>query len=71
MCSWRSSEETVRFVQAMSSLPTEMHAKISTLINQASEGNNRATEIIRMVGDDEIRPEDAIYLLDEYLESQN
>jgi len=70
MCSWVSSEQTVRFMQAMATLPTEAHGKISAFINLVSEGDKRASEILRRVSDDEIKPEDALGLLDEYLESQ-
>jgi len=71
MCSWVSNEQTVRFVQAMATLPTGAHRKISAFINLVSEGDKRATEILRMVCDDEIKPEGALALLDEYLESQH
>ncbi len=70
MCSMALTEQTVRFIQAMTTLPIEKHGKIGELINLASEGDKRATEILRMVGDDEIRPEEALGLLDEYLESR-
>jgi hypothetical protein len=55
----------------MATLPTEAHGKIGVFLNLASEGDKRATEILRMVGDDEIRPEEALGLLDEYLESRS
>ena len=70
MCSLVLSEQTVRFIQVMTTLPAEMHEKIGVFINLASEGDKRATEILRMVGDDEIEPEEALGLLDEYLESR-
>jgi len=57
-------------MQAMATLPTEAHGKISAFINLVSEGDKRASEILRRVSDDEIKPEDALGLLDEYLESQ-
>lgn len=44
---------------------------LALIINLASEGDKRATEILRMVDEDEIRPEEALGLLDEYLESGN
>ena len=69
MCSWVSNEQTVIFLEAMATLPTEAHGKISAFINLVSDGDTRATEILRMVCDDEIQPEDALALLDEYLES--
>ena len=71
MCSLVLSEQAVRFIQSMATLPTEAHGKIGVFLNLASEGDKRATEILRMVGDDEIRPEEALGLLDEYLESKN
>ena len=39
MCSRVSNEQTVRFVQAMATLPTEAHRKISTFIGLVSEGD--------------------------------
>ena len=71
MCSLVLSEKTVRFIQAMMTLPAVTHEKIGVFINLASEGDKRATKILRMVGDDEIRPGEGPGLLDEYLESGN
>jgi hypothetical protein len=71
MCSLALSEQTVRFIQAMTTLPAETHEKIGVFINLASKGDKRATKILRMVGGDEIRPEEALGLLDEYLESRS
>ena len=68
MCSWVSNEQTVIFLEAMATLPTEAHEKISAFINLVSKGDKRASEILNMVSDDEIMPEDALGLLDEYLE---
>ena len=52
-------------------MPTEAHGKISAFINLVSDGDTRATEILRMVCDDEIKPDAAIAMLDKYLESQH
>ena len=71
MCSLVLSEQAVKFIQSMATLPTEAHGKIGVFLNLASEGDKRATEILRMVGDDENWPEEAFCLLDEYLESRS
>jgi hypothetical protein len=68
MCSCVASEQTVIFLEVMAMLPTETHGKISVFLNLVSEGDKQASEILRMVCDDEIKPEDAFSLLDEYLE---
>jgi len=70
MCSWTSSEQTVIFLEAMATLPTEAHGKISAFINLVSEGDKRATEILHMVCDNLIKPEAALALMNEHLESQ-
>ena len=46
MCSLALSEQTVRFIQVMTTLPAEMHEKIGVFINLASEGDKRATKIL-------------------------
>ncbi len=69
MCSWVSSEQTVIFLEAMATLPTEAHGKISAFINLVSDGDTRAIKILCMVCDDEIKPDAALAMLDEYLES--
>ena len=71
MCSWVSSEQTVIFLEAMATLPTERHGRISEFINMVSDGDKRAAEILNMVCDDEIQPEGALDLLDKYLESEH
>jgi hypothetical protein len=55
-------------MEVMAMSPAEAHGKISVFLNLVSEGDKRASEILRMVSDDEIKPEDALSLLDEYLE---
>ena len=68
MCSWVSSEQTVIFLEMMAMLPAEVHGKISVFLDMVAEGDKRASEILRMVNDDIIIPEDALNLLDKYLE---
>jgi hypothetical protein len=49
MCSLVLSEQAVKFIQSMATLPTEAHGKIGVFLNLASEGDKRVTEILRMV----------------------